>query len=90
MMSEESERIVRDMEVKLFNAKFDRLTADEASYGDVIEMLTMAMHSKPVQDIITDKYLEYKGYNVDEVEERGKKFLKEALEKAKCSESEGS
>lgn len=71
---------IEHQELEVFNEKFDRLTADKDTYADVIEMLIVAIHSEPVQRIITDKYLEHKGYDLDSVGKRGVEFIKNCLE----------
>jgi len=78
-MNKISEQEQVDNNVEVFNNAFDKLTCDKDIYGDILTMLIAAINSKEIQSIINNKYLEYKGYNIKELEERGKNIFKGIL-----------
>lgn len=74
--------------VEKFNSCFDSLELHEEQYTKAIEMLATVIHSKKVQSIVNDMYLEHKGYDLQALEERGQEFLSNAVKKAKAREGD--
>lgn len=82
-----SERELEKLTAGAFNERFDNLELYEEGYTEVIEMLAAVIHNPKVQSQVTDMYLEHKGYDLEALEERGKKFLGKMIEKAKANDN---